>query len=59
VRWLTLALPFPDGAVLMTGTGLVPDQDVTVKAGDVITIAIAGVGVLTNPVVLVGSPAPA
>ena len=59
VRWLTLALPFPDGAVLMTGTGLVPDQDVTVEAGDVITIAIAGVGELTNPVVLVGSPAPA
>jgi 2-dehydro-3-deoxy-D-arabinonate dehydratase len=58
VRWLTLALPFPDGAVLMTGTGLVPDQDVTVKAGDVITMAIAGIGELTNPVVVVGSAAP-
>ncbi len=59
VRWLILALPFPDGAVLMTGTGLVPDQDVTVEAGDVITIAIDGVGELTNPVVVVGSAAPA
>jgi len=58
VHWLTLALPFPDGAVLMTGTGLVPDQDVTVKEGDVVTIAIAGVGELTNPVVVVGSSAP-
>jgi 2-dehydro-3-deoxy-D-arabinonate dehydratase len=55
VSWLMLALPFPDGVVLLTGTGLVPDQDVTVKAGDVITITIEGLGELTNPVVVVGS----
>ena len=59
VRWLTLALPFPDGAVLMTGTGLVPDSDITLKAGDVITIAIDGVGRLVNPVIVVGSTTPA
>lgn len=58
VSWLMLALPFPDGVVLMTGTGLVPDADTTLEAGDVVTIAIAGVGELANPVVVVGSSAP-
>lgn len=58
VHWLMLALPFPDGVVLLTGTGLVPDVDTTLKAGDVVTIAIAGIGELVNPVVVVGAPAP-
>ena len=58
VRWLRLALPFPEGVVLMTGTGLVPGSEVTVHAGDTITVAIEGVGTLTNPVVQVGLPAP-
>ncbi len=58
VDWLMLALPFPDGVVLLTGTGLVPDQDVTVLAGDVVTVTIEGIGKLTNPVVKVGRPAP-
>ncbi len=58
VRWLMLALPFPDGVVLMTGTGLVPGPEVTVEAGDVVTVTISGVATLTNPVVLVGHPTP-
>ena len=40
---------FPDGALLMTGTGVVPD-DFTLKSGDVVRIAISGVGVLENAV---------
>jgi 2-dehydro-3-deoxy-D-arabinonate dehydratase len=45
------ALDFPDGAVLSTGTGIVPELDVTLQAGDVVTISIDGIGTLTNPVV--------
>jgi 2-dehydro-3-deoxy-D-arabinonate dehydratase len=42
---------FPDGAVLSTGTSLVPDLPFTVQAGDEISITISGIGQLTNPVV--------
>jgi 2-dehydro-3-deoxy-D-arabinonate dehydratase len=52
--WLTAALEFPVGAVLLTGTGIVPDESFDLKAGDVVTIDIEGIGTLTNPVVQVG-----
>ena len=52
--WLTAALTFPVGAVLLTGTGIVPDESFSLRPGDVVTIDIAGLGTLTNPVVLVG-----
>ena len=42
---------FPEGAVLSTGTSLVPDLPFTLHAGDEIRIAISGIGELTNPVV--------
>ena len=41
---------FPAGAFLMTGTGIVPEDDFTLLHGDVIRIAIDGIGVLENPV---------
>jgi 2-dehydro-3-deoxy-D-arabinonate dehydratase len=53
-NWLLAALAFPDGVVLLTGTGIVPDESFNLRAGDVVTIDIAGIGTLTNPVVLVG-----
>jgi 2-dehydro-3-deoxy-D-arabinonate dehydratase len=40
---------FPNGVLLLTGTGLVPD-DFTLQDGDDITIRIAGLGVLHNTV---------
>jgi 2-dehydro-3-deoxy-D-arabinonate dehydratase len=52
--WLTAALTFPVGVVLLTGTGIVPDESFSLRAGDVVTIDIDGIGTLTNPVVLVG-----
>ncbi|GAA2720109.1 fumarylacetoacetate hydrolase family protein [Cellulomonas aerilata] len=52
--WLTRALDFPAGVVLLTGTGLVPDSSFTLAEGDVVTVDVAGVGTLTNPVVVVG-----
>jgi 2-dehydro-3-deoxy-D-arabinonate dehydratase len=42
---------FPDGVVLLTGTGIVPPDDVTLAAGDEVVIAIEGIGELRNPVV--------
>ncbi len=54
VDWLTRAMTFPAGAVLLTGTGLVPDRDFTLRADDVIVIDVAGVGTLSNHVVRVG-----
>ena len=41
---------FPNGAFLMTGTGIVPGDDFTLQHGDVIRIEIDGIGVLENPV---------
>lgn len=44
---------FPGGAVLLTGTGIVPPDGFTLQAGDGIRISISGVGVLENRVVQV------
>jgi 2-dehydro-3-deoxy-D-arabinonate dehydratase len=52
--WLFRALSFPAGVVLLTGTGLVPSADFTVRPGDTIEITSAALGTLTNPVVAVG-----
>jgi 2-dehydro-3-deoxy-D-arabinonate dehydratase len=52
--WLVLALDLPAGAVLLTGTGIVPDADFTLAAGDVVRIEIEGIGSLTNRVAVVG-----
>jgi 2-dehydro-3-deoxy-D-arabinonate dehydratase len=48
--WLGRETSFPDGAVLLTGTGVVPPDDFTLAAGDEIAIEIAGIGKLTNVV---------
>jgi 2-dehydro-3-deoxy-D-arabinonate dehydratase len=44
---------FPQGAVLLTGTGVVPPDQFTLNEGDVIRIEISGIGVLENGVVVV------
>jgi len=41
---------FAHGCVLLTGTGVVPPQEVTLQDGDEVAIAIDGIGVLTNSV---------
>ncbi|GGO57365.1 fumarylacetoacetate (FAA) hydrolase [Streptomyces daqingensis] len=48
--YLWHAQPFPDGAVLCTGTGIVPEMDFTLRGGDTVEITIDGVGTLSNPV---------
>ena len=42
---------FPDGVILSTGTGLVPELDFDLQAGDTAVIEIEFIGVLSNPVV--------
>ena len=42
---------FPNGAFLLTGTGIVPDSDFTLQGGDLVHISISGIGTLSNPVV--------
>jgi 2-dehydro-3-deoxy-D-arabinonate dehydratase len=39
---------FPDGAFLLTGTGIVPPDDFTLEPGDLIRIESPEIGVLTN-----------
>ena len=40
---------FPTGTFLMTGTGIVPGDEFTLKSGDVVKITIDGIGTLVNP----------
>jgi 2-dehydro-3-deoxy-D-arabinonate dehydratase len=42
---------FPDGAFLLTGTGIVPPDDFSLQAGDVVAIDVPEIGTLSNPVV--------
>jgi 2-dehydro-3-deoxy-D-arabinonate dehydratase len=41
---------FPAGALIMTGTGIVPGQDFTLRSGDEIRISIDNIGTLVNTV---------
>jgi 2-dehydro-3-deoxy-D-arabinonate dehydratase len=51
--WLWRSQRFPHGAILLTGTGVVPDESFTLLAGDRIRIQISGIGLLENGVVVV------
>jgi 2-dehydro-3-deoxy-D-arabinonate dehydratase len=51
VEWLRRDSSFPDGCILLTGTGIVPPDEVTLQPGDAIEIAIDGIGTLANHVV--------
>jgi 2-dehydro-3-deoxy-D-arabinonate dehydratase len=41
---------FPHGVFLMTGTGIVPEDEFTLRRGDLIQISIDQIGMLENPV---------
>lgn len=51
VGWLGRDNVFPHGAVLMTGTGVVPDSDFTLAPGDVVDITIDHIGTLSNTII--------
>jgi 2-dehydro-3-deoxy-D-arabinonate dehydratase len=44
---------FPHGAVLLTGTGIVPPDGFTLATNDVVRIGISGIGTLENAVAVV------
>src|ERR1041385_8526408 len=51
VGYLFRSQTFPHGAVLLTGTGIVPPDGFTLRTGDRIQIGISGIGLLENAVV--------
>ncbi len=50
VSYLYKEMTFPYGSLLMTGTGIVPGSDFTLKSGDQIHITIEPIGKLVNEV---------
>ncbi len=53
VGYLSRSQTFPHGAVLLTGTGVVPDETFTLAENDEVTIQISGIGTLKNRVTVV------
>lgn len=50
IEFLLRDNPLPAGTVLLTGTGIVPPDEVTLLPGQSVEITIAGIGTLRNPV---------
>lgn len=50
--WLMRENEIPGGAFLLTGTGVVPPDEFALAAGDQVAITIAGIGTLSNHVVV-------
>jgi 2-dehydro-3-deoxy-D-arabinonate dehydratase len=50
VEYLFRELVFPSGALLLTGTGIVPPNNFTLASGDVVKIAAGPIGELVNQV---------
>jgi 2-dehydro-3-deoxy-D-arabinonate dehydratase len=48
--YLFRELTFPDGALLLTGTGVIPPDEFTLQSGDDIRITVAQIGTLQNTV---------
>ena len=42
---------FPHGAILLTGTGIIPPNDFSLQPGDAIRMEISGIGTLENTVI--------
>jgi 2-dehydro-3-deoxy-D-arabinonate dehydratase len=57
VGYLGRALELPSGAILLTGTGIVPGGGFSLQEGDVVRIEAGPLGTLENPVVRVGTVA--
>ena len=50
VEYLGRDQQFPNGCILLTGTGIAPPAEFSLREGDVVAIRIDGIGELTNPV---------
>src|SRR5512135_632235 len=51
IDWLGRDNVFPAGVILLTGTGVVPPDDFTLRPDDLVRITVDGIGTLANPVV--------
>ena len=51
IEYLWRENDFPQGVFLLTGTGIIPPDDVKLQDGDEVAITIEGIGTLVNPVV--------
>lgn len=51
VSWLFRDNSFPDGCLLLTGTGIVPTSEFSLTSGDIVSITIEPIGTLRNPVI--------
>ena len=51
IDYLGRSNTYPGGAILLTGTGIVPPVDFSLQPGDVVTISIDGIGTLQNSVI--------
>jgi 2-dehydro-3-deoxy-D-arabinonate dehydratase len=58
VDWLWRGQDLPLGAVLLTGTSIVPPPELSLRPGDRVAITITGLGTLTNPVEPVDTTGP-
>jgi 2-dehydro-3-deoxy-D-arabinonate dehydratase len=50
IGWLGRDNCFPNGVVLLTGTGLIPPDEFSLQTGDVVKMTMDGIGTLINPV---------
>jgi 2-dehydro-3-deoxy-D-arabinonate dehydratase len=50
--WLVRDNPVPAGSVLLTGTGVVPPDEFSLRPGHIVEITVPGIGTLRNDVVL-------
>ena len=41
---------FPTGCILLTGTGIIPPDEFTLRSGDLVEITIEPIGTLVNAV---------
>lgn len=48
IDWLGRDNSFPTGVIVLTGTGIVPDDTFSLETGDEVEIRIDGIGTLTN-----------
>ena len=50
VEYLYRETSFPTGCILLTGTGIIPPDEFTLKSGDLVEITIEPIGTLSNTV---------
>jgi 2-dehydro-3-deoxy-D-arabinonate dehydratase len=51
IEYLWRSQEFPNGVILLTGTGIVPADDFSLRIGDLVRITISGIGTLENTVI--------